>query len=358
MSKTSLYDEHVALNAKIVDFAGWDMPIQYKNLKEEVKAIRENIGVFDVSHMGEFFVEGNEALKFVDHLVTNDISGAENLKAIYSPLCREDGSIIDDLIVYKISNSKLMICVNAANIEKDFNWIDKHSKDFDVTISDKSEKYSLLAVQGPKTFEVLKSLNLETDLKDIEYYSLQIDQPENDTPVIFARTGYTGEDGFEIFGPHEYIKSIWKQLMDKGVTPCGLGSRDVLRLEVCYPLYGNELSDKVTPLDSTLKWTVKLNKNSFIGKDFLANYVPKSRLIKFTLDKGIPREGYSILDDKGNKIGSVTSGTMSVVLGVGIAIARVDKEKFDKDSTYFVEIRNKKLPINLKTKPFITGGHK
>jgi aminomethyltransferase len=358
MSKTSLYDEHVKLGAKIVDFAGWDMPIQYKNLKEEVKAVRENIGVFDVSHMGEFFVEGNEALKFVDYLVTNDVAGAEALKAIYSPLCREDGTIIDDLIVYKISNSKLMICVNASNIDKDFKWIEKQSKNFDVILSNRSDSYSLLAVQGPNTFKVLESLNLETELKDIEYYSLQIDQPEIDVPVIFARTGYTGEDGFEVFGPHDYIKSIWKQLIDKDVMPCGLGARDVLRLEVCYPLYGNELNDEVTPLDSTLKWAVRLNKNSFIGKDLLTNYKPMSRLIKFTLDKGIPREGYAILDDNDVKVGTVTSGTMSVVLGVGIAIARVDTDKFNKDSSYFVEIRNKKLPINYKTKPFITGGHK
>jgi aminomethyltransferase len=358
MSKTSLYDEHVALNAKIVDFAGWDMPIQYKNLKEEVKAIRENIGVFDVSHMGEFFVEGPQALEFVDYLVTNDILGAENLKAVYSPLCREDGTIIDDLIVYKISNTKLMICVNAGNIDKDFSWMKEQAKGFDLKLSNRSDKYSLLAVQGPETFKVLKSLNLETELQDIDYYSLQIDQPQLDTPIIFARTGYTGEDGFEIFAPHEYIKSIWKQLMDKGVAPCGLGSRDVLRLEVCYPLYGHELNDDVTPLDSTLKWTVKLNKKSFIGKEFLENYVPTSRLIKFTLEKGIPREGYPILDEQDKKIGSVTSGTMSVVLGVGIAIARVEKESFNKDSTYFVEIRNKKLPIKYVTKPFITGGHK
>lgn len=358
MSNTSLYNEHVALGAKIVDFAGWNMPIQYKNLKEEVKAIRENIGVFDVSHMGEFFVEGPEAIKFVDHLVTNDIAGAEILKAVYSPLCRDDGTIIDDLIVYKISESKLMICVNAANIEKDFNWIQGHSKNFDVKLSDRSDSYSLLAVQGPKTFEVLKSINLESDLKDIEYYSLQIENPDLDVPVIFARTGYTGEDGFEIFGPHQYIKNIWNQLMDKNVTPCGLGARDVLRLEVCYPLYGHELNDDVTPLDSTLKWTVKMTKDSFIGKETFENYEAKSRLIKFSLDKGIPRDGYSILNEEGHKVGYVTSGTMSVVLGKGIAIARVEKELFNKDSTYFVEIRNKKFPINYTTKPFVTGGHK
>jgi aminomethyltransferase len=356
--KTALYDSHKALGAKLVDFAGWEMPIQYKNLKEEVIAIREKIGVFDVSHMGEFFIDGPEAIKFVDEMVTNDIASAANLKAIYSPLCREDGTIIDDLIVYKLTDQKIMICVNAANIEKDFSWFKENSNNYDVALTDRSSDFSLLAVQGPKTFEVLKSLDLEFNLDDIDYYSIQTTDLAQNTPVLFARTGYTGEDGFEIFGPHDYILRIWERLINAGVMPCGLGSRDVLRLEVCYPLYGHELSDTVTPLDSGLKWTVKLNKNHFIGKKALESHNSNSRLIKFTLDKGIPREGYKIFNMDNEEIGFVTSGTMSVVLNKGIAIARVQKDKYTKDENYQIEIRNKRITINTTTKAFVSGGHK
>lgn len=356
--KTSLFEMHKELGAKIVDFAGWEMPIQYKNLKQEVIAVRENCGMFDVSHMGEFFVSGPEAVKFVDELVTNDIKNAELLKAIYSPLCREDGTIIDDLIVYKLTESSLMICVNAANIEKDFNWIKSKAKGYEVELVNRSEDYSLLAVQGPNTFKALTSINLEFELQDIPYYSIQTTDLSATTPVLFARTGYTGEDGFEIFGPHDYIKKIWSQLIEAGVEPCGLGSRDVLRLEVCYPLYGHELSDEVTPLESGLKWTVKLDKPAFTGKETLALNNINSQLIKFSLDKGIPRDGYKILNSNNEQVGTVTSGTMSVSLNKGIGIARVSKEKYNKDEKYEIEIRNKSFPINITTKAFVSGGHK
>lgn len=350
--KTALYELHLDLGAKIVDFAGWQMPIQYKNLKEEVKAVRENVGVFDVSHMGEFFVEGKEAINFIDYLVTNNIKSAAIGKAVYSPLCDENGHIIDDLIVYKLSESKAMICVNAANIEKDYAWFEKHASKFECELSNKSSEYSLLAIQGPKTFEVLKSLDLGCDLPDMDYYSIF----ENGM-TLFARTGYTGEDGFEVFGDHEYIKNLWNQLIDAGVTPCGLGSRDVLRLEVCYPLYGHELNQDVTPLDSGLKWTVKFDKEDFIGKSALENYSPKYQLIKIILDKGIPREGYSI-EIADEKIGTITSGTMSVALSKGIALGRVEKKLYDSDKEIIVDIRGRKYSANIVKKAFVSGGHK
>jgi len=353
--KTSLFEEHVALNAKIVDFAGWQMPIQYKNLKEEVLAVRENIGVFDVSHMGEFIVTGTDSINFVDYLVTNDIKSAPMGKAIYSPLCREDGTIIDDLIVYKIAEEKILICVNASNIDKDFTWIKSQIGTFNCEISNESEKYSLLAIQGPNSFKILKSIDLGFDLKDLDYYSIQVGT-DNDTPVMVARTGYTGEDGFELFGPHLFIKKLWKNLMDKGVTPCGLGARDVLRLEVCFPLYGHELDDNVTPLDAGLKWTVKLKKDKFIGKDILSNYNPKYKLLKLELEKGIPREGYIVEDENGNNIGHITSGTMSVITKKGIAFARVKSEYLG--DIFNIDIRGKKYPANLVKKPFVVGGHK
>ncbi len=355
--QTALFEEHQALGAKIVDFAGWEMPIQYKNLKEEVKAVRENVGVFDVSHMGEFFIEGKEAIKFVDYMVTNDIGNAEMLKAIYSPLCREDGTIIDDLIVYKLAQDKIMICVNAANIEKDFSWFSSHASKFDCELSNRSEDFSLLAIQGPNTFKTLKSLDLGFEVKDIPYYSIQ-EAGDSNNPILLARTGYTGEDGFEIFGSHSFIKSLWSQMMKNNVAPCGLGARDVLRLEVCYPLYGHELSDEVTPLDSGLKWTVKIGKENFLGKEALTNYSPKFSLIKLQLEKGIPREGYIIENKNGQKVGEVTSGTMSVALGKGIAIARVDKNLYSPDDEIVVDIRGRKFPASINKKPFVTGGHK
>jgi aminomethyltransferase len=357
MKQTSLFEQHELLGAKMVDFAGWMMPIQYQNLKEEVLAVREDVGVFDVSHMGEFFIQGKDAIKAVDYLVTNDISSAQIGKAIYSPLCRENGTIIDDLIVYKISSDKVMICVNAANIDKDKEWITTQLKKFDVTFKDLSQNYSLLAVQGPKTYSTLKNIDLGANLDDIDYYSLQIENSDSETPIIFARTGYTGEDGFEIFGPHEYIQKVWQQLIEKNVKPCGLGARDVLRLEVCYPLYGNELNDEITPLDAGLKWTTKFSKESFIGKEALTNYTPKYQLIKLYLEKGIARAGYAIENSQGETLGIVTSGTMSVVKSQGIALARVKKGSFT-DEDIFVNIRNKQFKAIRTKQPFVTGGHK
>ena len=357
MKQTSLFEQHELLGAKMVDFAGWMMPIQYQNLKEEVLAVREDVGVFDVSHMGEFFIQGKDAIKAVDYLVTNDISSAQIGKAIYSPLCRENGTIIDDLIVYKISSDNIMICVNAANIDKDKEWITTQLKKFDVTFKDLSQNYSLLAVQGPKTYSTLKNIDLGANLDDIDYYSLQIENSDSETPIIFARTGYTGEDGFEIFGPHEYIQKVWQQLIEKNVKPCGLGARDVLRLEVCYPLYGNELNDEITPLDAGLKWTTKFSKESFIGKEALTNYTPKYQLIKLYLEKGIARAGYAIENSQGETLGIVTSGTMSVVKSQGIALARVKKGSFT-DEDIFVNIRNKQFKAIRTKQPFVTGGHK
>lgn len=354
MKKTSLYDEHVKLGAKIVDFAGWQMPIQYSGLKQEVLAVRNEAGMFDVSHMGEFLITGPDALKFIDYLVTNDIAGAKTGKAIYSPLCNNEGKILDDLIVYKLSTDKIFVCVNAANIGKDFNWMQAQAKDFNVEFTNLSEQYSLIALQGPKSFELLQKVF--PSLQDIEYYSIQ--EMESDSVLSFvARTGYTGEDGFEIFASHKRIQEVWQQLLDLGVVPCGLGARDVLRLEVCFPLYGNELDETVTPLDCGLKWTVKFDKANFIGKEALKEYSPQFQTIKLTLEKGIPRSEYEVVTENNTKLGFITSGTMSVMTGQGIAMARVGKGNFS-DHDIFVNIRGKLYKANKVTKPFVTGGHK
>lgn len=349
--RTALYEKHVELGGKIVDFAGWDMPVQYKSVKDEVLAVRHKAGVFDVSHMGEFFVEGKRAVEFVDYLVTNNIAAAEIGKAVYSPLCREDGTVIDDLIVYKMSAEHILICVNASNIDKDFNWMKKYADQFGVKFTNQSSDYSLLALQGPDSLEHLKAL--VPKLPEMDYYTIW-----HGGQVIVARTGYTGEDGFEIFGGHGVIQKVWDQLLARGVTPCGLAARDVLRLEVCYPLYGHELNDEVTPLDAGLGWTVKKDKPDFIGKSSLLNSKPRYKLVKLQLEKGIPREGYPVCDANGEAIGVVTSGTQSVVLNQGIALARIDIDKATPGQNYFIDIRQKQYPAILKTKPFVLGGHK
>lgn len=356
LNQTSLHAAHLELGAKMVDFGGWDMPIQYKNLKDEVLAVRNNVGVFDVSHMGEFLVTGPEALSYVDFMVTNDIQGAATGKAVYSPLCREDGTIIDDLIVYKFSEEEIFICVNAANIDKDFTWFEKHKENFDCKLQNLSDQYSLLALQGPKSYQILKECISEA--ADIEYYS--ISEFKSDSPVksFIARTGYTGEDGFEIFADHTTIKNLWCLLIDKGVEPCGLGARDVLRLEVCYPLYGNELNDEITPLDAGLKWTVKLNKEQFLGKETLAQHQPNFRTLKLILEKGIPRAGYAVENQSGEQIGVVTSGTQSVVLKKGIAMARIDKKLYQDEEKLNINIRGRQYAAQVNKKPFVTGGHK
>jgi aminomethyltransferase len=303
--KTSLHEEHISLNAKMAPFAGFNMPLQYTSVKEEVLAVRNNVGLFDVSHMGEFFVTGPESIDFVDSIITNDFKNAEMLKAIYSPLCREDGTVIDDLIAYKLSNEKVLICVNASNIEKDWKWISSKKENFNCKLENQSDHYSLIAIQGPKSEEFLKKLEI-INSEIFPYYSI-IEKAFQSHELIIARTGYTGEDGFEIFGSHLIIKQIWKNLLSLGVMPCGLAARDVLRLEVCYPLYGHELNDEITPLDAGLSWTVKMPKSNFIGKDALSKYTPKFQLIKLSLERGIPREGYTVHNSANEIIGKVTS---------------------------------------------------
>lgn len=356
IQKTSLHEEHVSLKAKMAPFAGFDMPLQYSSVKEEVQAVRSHAGVFDVSHMGEFLVEGVDAVKFVDFIVTNDFLNAENLKAVYSPLCRDNGTVIDDLIAYKLGSTRVLICVNASNIEKDWNWISSKISNFKCTIKNQSDDYSLLAIQGPESEKIMREFGVLTET-EFPYYSI-VETSLNGEKLIVARTGYTGEDGFEIFSSHSFAKTFWKKLLDVGVKPCGLAARDVLRLEVCYPLYGHELNDEVTPLDAGLAWTVKLAKADFIGKSALVEYKPRYQLVKLSLERGIPREGYDVLDANLNPIGKVTSGTMSVVTGKGIAMALVEKEKNPKDKKYLINIRNTNYEANLHTKAFITGGHK
>jgi aminomethyltransferase len=356
VKKTSLHDQHKRLGAKMAPFANFDMPIQYSSVKEEVLAVRNSCGMFDVSHMGEFFVKGKDAIKFVDYIIPNGFEKLEGLKAIYSPLCREDGTMVDDLLAYKIKDDLVLICVNASNMEKDWNWIKSKTGNFDCELTNKSDNYSLIAIQGPDSEKHLVDLGILEDLEDFPYYSVK-EKKFNNEDIITARTGYTGEDGFELFCSHEMANRLWTEFIERKVVPCGLASRDVLRLEVCYPLYGNELNDELTPLDSGLKWTVKMSKENFCGKAALENYTPKFRLAKLSLDKGIPRAGYDVLNSDGKKVGSVVSGTMSVVLGKGIATCLIERELFPKDKKFAIQVRNRAFDANYHTKPFVTGGH-
>jgi len=248
-----------------------------------------------------------------------------------------------------------MICVNASNIEKDFEWMKTKKSGFDCSFTNDSNAFSLVALQGPKAFEILKQF--VSELPDLDYYSV-FESSIGSQPVILARTGYTGEDGFEIFGHHQTIKDLWINLLTAGVTPCGLAARDVLRLEVCYPLYGHELDDEVNPYDAGLGWTVKSQKIKFIGKEALQNKPAKYKLVKLQLDKGIPREGYPVLNVKNEVIGRVTSGTMSVVLNKGICFARIQIDKAPSDEVFLIDIRDKTYTAQLVKKPFVTGGHK
>ncbi len=357
MKRTSLYNKHIAANGRMVDFAGWEMPVQYSNLKEEILAVRNKVGVFDVSHMGEFWVTGADAFSFIDKLIPNSFD-VEIGKAVYSPLLNKEGKMLDDLIVYKVGEKKVLICVNAANVEKDWNWIESVWKDsgLNCEVRNSSEDYSLLAIQGPGTEEVMEKV-FSIDFSDTPYYGVKTHGDENGE-WVFARTGYTGEDGFEVFGNHEQINWLWDQFISSGVEPCGLGARDTLRLEVCYPLYGNELNESLTPLDSGLKWTTKLDKTDFVGKSALLDYQPQKRLIKLSLEKGIPRAGYPVLNGAGETIGEITSGTMSPILNKGIALALIEREKFPENKSFQVEIRGKQYSATYHTKAFVQGGHK
>ncbi|MGB0452804.1 MAG: glycine cleavage system aminomethyltransferase GcvT [Bacteriovoracaceae bacterium] len=350
MKKTSLYDKHTELKAKLGDFAGFQMPLQYSSVQEEVKAVRNSVGVFDVSHMGEFLVTGPETNKFVNYMITNDFTNLPLLKAVYSPLCKEDGGILDDLIAYKIEEQRAMICVNASNLEKDWNWFQKHAEKFDVNLTNISDSVSLLAIQGPEAITLLKD-KLNLDIPEGSF-SLNAKDSKPSSFNLIARTGYTGEDGVEIFADHNFISDLWEKLMDNNVTPCGLVARDVLRTEACFPLYGQELTEDITPLDVGLKWTVKLEGDDFCSKESLLKAEPKYKSVKLQIEKGIPRQGYSIWN-KGEKVGSVTSGTFSPTFAKGIAMGLVNSNVNLKEGEFEIEIRGKNVPATRVTKSFL-----
>jgi aminomethyltransferase len=356
LKQIPLIELHQKLNAKLAPFAGYNMPLNYSSIADEINAVRKNCGVFDVSHMGEFFVSGRDAVNFVDSLIPNNFKTAAVGKAVYSPLCNNEGRILDDLIAYKISDNEVLICVNASNIEKDWNWISslaaKSKLQFE--LKNESQSYCLLALQGPKSEKILKSLMPELPLEQMSYYSVYKQESKTQVPLILARTGYTGEDGFEIFCSSELAAKLWQELIKAGVTPCGLVSRDVLRLEACYPLYGKELSEEVDPKECNLNWTISKLDKEYVGKLAIKNNPIRTKLIKLVLETGVPRENYKVFQN-GHQIGHVTSGTFSTTLNQGIAIARVDAKADATAGGFQIEVRNNKVNANYSVKPFYQG---
>ncbi len=351
MKRTPLYDVHVKEGAKIVEFAGFEMPLQYRGIIPEHLSVRERVGIFDVSHMGRFFVRGKDALKFIYYVTTNNPEKLEVNQAQYSLMCYPHGGIVDDLLVYKIDNETFFLVVNAANTEKDWNWLNENKKG-EVEIENVTERIAQVAVQGPLSEEVSVKI-LGEQLKTLAYYRASYIDYDN-KKIFISRTGYTGEDGFEIYMEGEDIVHLWNEFREQGVVPCGLGARDTLRLEMKYALYGNDIDETTNPVEAGLLWVVDLNKENFIGKDAILRVKqekPRRKLVAMVMkDKGIPRHGYKIFGD--GEIGYVTSGTFSPSLKKGIAMGYVNRSYHKVGSRVLIEIRDKKMEAEVVKPPF------
>lgn len=357
MKNTALTETHKALGAKMVPFAGYNMPVQYEGVNLEHETVRKAVGVFDVSHMGEFLIQGPNALELIQKVSSNDASKLEIGKAQYSCLPNDEGGIVDDLIIYKLKEETYLLVVNASNIEKDWNWITSKNE-VGAEMRDLSEDYSLLAIQGPKAIEAMQSLS-NYDLSAIKFYNFVVGDFAGIEHVIISATGYTGSGGFEIYCKNAEVKQIWDKVLeagtDFGIKPIGLAARDTLRLEMGYCLYGNDIDDSTSPIEAGLSWICKFNK-SFINSEALQaekEHTPERKLVAFKLDdRGIPRHGYAIVDGNGNTIGNVTSGTMSPSLGVGIGLGYVPKVFSSVDSKINIQVRKKAIPATVVKLPF------
>ena len=357
--RTCLYDRHVALGALVQPFGGFDMPIQYSSIIEEHNAVRQHCGVFDVSHMGETVISGEDAERFVNHIFTNDVTGAPIGQIFYGMMCYPDGGTVDDLLVYKMGEQLYFLVINAANIDKDMEWIMTSAEGFNVNIDHCSERYGQLAVQGPEAETVMEEV-LQIPCKDLVFYTaktLNVDGVE----VIVSRTGYTGEDGFEIYGSHEYIVNQWDKLMESGrCKPCGLGCRDTLRFEVGLPLYGDELSQDISPVMAGFSMFCKFDKPEFIGKEALLKQKTEGvarRLRGLMLDdRAVPRHGYKVLKD-GVEVGEVTTGYRLISVDQSCAVALVDSSLKLGDRVE-VQIRKKTFPATIVKKKFYDKHYK
>ncbi len=362
MKKTCLYDKHVALGALMSPFAGFEMPIQYSSITDEHQAVRSDCGVFDVSHMGEVIVRGNDAERFVQHIFTNDVSGAPVGKIFYGMMCYEDGGTVDDLLVYKMGELDFFLVINAANIDKDWEWMQQHAHGFDIDLQNVSDSYGQIAVQGPQAEKVVEDV-LGIPCKELEFYTVKtvLLSPPNSS-IIVSRTGYTGEDGFEIYAEPDVICDYWQLLMESGVKPCGLGCRDTLRFEVGLPLYGDELSQDISPVMAGLSMFCKLDKEEFIGKDALLNQKKEGtakKLIGIELaDKAIPRHGYTVLNMDGQPIGEVTTGYHCISVDKSVCMALIDTAYAKLGTEVQIQIRKKVFPGTVVKKRFYDKHYK
>ena len=357
MKKTVLFDRHEKLNAKIVDFAGFFMPVSYSSVNEEHLHVRNNVGVFDVSHMGEIEISGSNSFNLVQYLCSNDISKLKIGKAQYNCLTNDKGGIIDDLIVYRVESEKYLLIVNASNILKDWEWINKQNIKFNSLIVNLSDKLSLLAVQGPKAQALCQKFTSE-DLSLLPNYSFIISSFAGIENIIISKTGYTGSGGFELYIPNKYAIDIWDALFNcKGfdLKPIGLAARDTLRIEMGYCLYGNDIDEETSPEEANLRWITKVD-TSFIGHEIIDKQIKKGskrKLIGFKLiEKSIPRSGYEVFDINSKLIGKVTSGTFSPVLKKGIGLAYLDSVNI-KDDLIYIKIRNNLCKAEIVKTPFI-----
>lgn len=358
--KTCLYDEHIALNAKMSPFGGFMMPIEYDSIIQEHQAVRKDAGMFDVSHMGEVFISGNDAEKFVNHIFTNDISSISAGKILYGMMLYPEGGVVDDLLVYKMAADKWLLVVNASNIEKDVDWILRQSKGYNVTIDNASDSWGEIALQGPKAENIAETV-LGMDLKDLAFYTFK-ETMWNGAPFIVSRTGYTGEDGFEFYAAPEAIIRLWKVLYNDGhVQPCGLGCRDTLRFEVGLPLYGHELSADITPIEAGLGIFVKTDKEEFIGKEAIVRQKEDGtarKIVGIELeDKAIPRAGYEIEAD-GRCIGTVTTGYHSISSDKSVCMALIEKPFASIGQEVSVRIRKKLFKGTVCKKRFYEKNYK
>lgn len=357
MKKTPLYETHVSLSGKIVDFGGWALPVQYQGIIKEHLAVRSAAGLFDVSHMGEIYVKGEDAHGFVQNIITNDIISIENSQVIYSPMCYQNGGIVDDLLVYKFSDKIFLFVVNAANTEKDYNWLSENKKGR-VSITNVSEDYAQLALQGPKAQAILQKIT-DFPLGEIQFFHFAQGVNIAGAAAMVSRTGYTGEDGFEIYLPAGSALKVWSSILeegkDEGVVPVGLGARDTLRFEVALPLYGHELSKDISPLESRLGFFVKLDKENFIGKQALIKQKAdgiKRKLVGLELiDKGVARSE-AMIEKEGKSIGFVTSGSYSPSLKKSMGLGLIETRYAFEGNEIDIIIRNKKIKARIVKLPF------
>lgn len=363
MKRTPLYEKHILLGGKIIDFGGWELPVQYSSIIEEHNTVRSIAGLFDVSHMGEILVEGANASQFIQKLITNDVISATNNQVIYTPMCYPDGGVVDDLLVYKFNEHKFLLVVNAANIDKDYEWIKENTIE-DVNIENLSHDYVQLAIQGPKAEKILQKLT-DYDLSSIKFFTFREGVNLKGYRGIVSRTGYTGEDGFEIYVKESDAPLLWDMILEagkeEGILPAGLGARDTLRFEAALPLYGHEISQDINPLEARLGIFVKLNKENFIGKEALTKQKEQGILRKIVglemIERGIPRHGYKVLI-AGEKIGFITSGNFSPSLNKNFGMALIENEHAIEGNTVDVLIRNKFVKARIIKLPFYKKKYK